>query len=260
MGDLGKLVGVRREGPVAVLALNRPEKLNALSTEVERRLDAALASDEVTSSATVVIAGEGRAFSAGADVHEMGDASAAAILEYYRETGEVYERLARMPQPTIAAIHGYCLGGGLELALACDFRVADATAVFGLPEVSIGILPSSGGTYRLVRLVGPARAKELILLRDRFDASEAERFGLVTAVVPEGKARARAIEMGNELARLPPLAVQLAKRAVDLMAESSREAGLMIERLAYGTLSQTEDHGEATAAFAEKRDPRFRGR
>ncbi len=258
MGEV--LVRVRREGAVAVLTLNRPEKLNALSTAVEEALGASLSSEDVRSSAAVVIEAAGRAFSAGADVHEMREQSAAAILAYYRETGGVYERVAALRQPTIAAIHGYCLGGGFELALACDFRVADRTAVFGLPEVGIGIVPSSGGTHRLVRAVGPARAKELLLLRDRFGAEEALGWGLVTLVVPEGRASARALELGGELAALPPLAVEVAKQAVDAAAGSSREAGLLIERLAYGVLSQTEDHAEATAAFEEDRDPRFRGR
>jgi enoyl-CoA hydratase/carnithine racemase len=258
MGEV--LVRVRREGAVAVLTLNRPEKLNALSTAVEEALGAYLSSEEVRASAAVVIEAAGRAFSAGADVHEMREQSAAAILAYYRETGGVYERVAALRQPTIAAIHGYCLGGGFELALACDFRVADGTAVFGLPEVGIGIVPSSGGTHRLVRAVGPARTKELLLLRDRFGAEEALGWGLVTLVVPEGQASARALELGGELAALPPLAVEVAKQAVDAAAESSREAGLLIERLAYGVLSQTEDHAEATAAFEEDRDPRFRGR
>jgi enoyl-CoA hydratase/carnithine racemase len=257
---MGEVVEVRREGPVAVVMLNRPERLNALSSEVERRLASVLGSEDVRSSAAVVLTGEGRAFSSGADVLEMREQTPAAILAYYRETGEVYERVASLPQPTIAAVHGYCLGGGFELALACDFRVADETAVFGLPEVAIGIVPSSGGTHRLVRLVGTARAKELLLLRDRFSAEEAERFGLATLVVPEGQALARAVEIAGELAQLPPLAVEVAKRAIDAAGESSRETALLIERLAYGVLSQTEDHGEATAAFAEKRAPRFHGR
>jgi len=257
---MAELVRARREGAVAVLTLNRPEKLNALSSAVEETLAAAIGSEDVTSSAAVVIAGSGRAFSAGADVHEMREQSVAAILEYYRTTGVVYDRLASLRQPTIAAIHGYCLGGGFELALACDFRVADATAVFGLPEVAIGIVPSSGGLTRLVRAVGAARAKELMLLRDRFDAEEALGFGLVTTVVPAGSAEARAVEMGTELAQLPPLAVEVAKRAADAAADSSREASLLIERLAYAALAQTEDHAEATSAFEENRDPTFRGR
>jgi len=257
---MDELVRVRREGAVAVLTLNRPRKLNALSSAVEEALGAALASEGVRSSAAVVIEGAGRAFSAGADVHEMREQTVAAVLEYYRTIGEVYERVALLRQPSIAAIHGYCLGGGFELALACDLRVADTTAVFGLPEVSIGIVPSSGGLTRLVRAVGAARAKELMLLRDRFDAEEARAFGLVTTVVPEGTAPARAIEMGNELALLPPLAVEVAKRAADAAGDSSREASLLIERLAYAALAQTEDHAEAAAAFDEGRDPRLQGR
>lgn len=257
---MAEALRVRRDGAVAILTLNRPEKLNALSTALEAALLSALASDEVGASAAVVIEGAGRAFSAGADVHEMREQSPAAILAYYREIGEVYERVATLRQPTIAAVHGYCLGGGFELALACDFRVADETTVFGLPEVGIGIVPSSGGTYRLVRAVGPVRAKELLLLRDRFGAEEALGWGLVTLVVPEGQAPARAVELGGELAALPPLAVEVAKRAVEAAAESSREVGLLVERLAYGMLSQTEDHAEATAAFEERRGPRFRGR
>src|SRR3990172_170644 len=161
---MAELVRVRREGAVAVLTLNRPEKLNALSSSVEEALAAAVGSEEVATSAALVIEGSGRAFSAGADVHEMREQSVAAILEYYGTTGVVYDRVAALRQPTIAAIHGYCLGGGFELALACDFRIADATAVFGLPEVAIGIVPSSGGLTRLVRSVRAARAKELMLL------------------------------------------------------------------------------------------------
>lgn len=257
---MAELVAVRREGEVAVLTLQRPEKLNALSNAVEEALGEVLGSEEVVTSAAVVVAGSGRAFSAGADVHELREQDVAAILAYYRATGGVYDRVATLRQPTIAAIHGYCLGGGFELALACDFRVADTTAVFGLPEVAIGIVPSSGGLTRLVRAVGPARAKELMLLRDRFDAEEALGFGLVTAVVPEGAAEGRAIEMGTELAALPALAVEVATSAADAAADSSREASLLIERLAYAALAQTEDHAEATAAFEEGRDPTFRGR
>jgi len=255
-----ELVGIRREGAVAVLTLNRPEKLNALSSAVEEGLGAAISSRDVTSSGAVVIAGAGRAFSAGADVREMREQSVGAVLEYYRTTGEVYERIAALRQPTIAAIHGYCLGGGFELALACDFRVADETAVFGLPEVTIGIVPSSGGLTRLVRSVGVSRTKELMLVRERFGADEALAWGLVTAVASEGSAEALAIEMAIQLARLPPLAVEVAKRAAEAAAGSSPEAALLIERLAYAALAQTEDHAEATAAFEEKRDPRFRGR
>jgi enoyl-CoA hydratase/carnithine racemase len=185
----------------------------------------------------VVITGGERAFSAGADVSEL-DLDAEGVLAYYRATGDFAERVADLPQPTFSAISGWCLGGGLELALATDFRIADSTAVFGFPEVSIGILPSSGGTHRAVRAVGTARARELFLLRERFSAEEALRFGLVTEVVAEGQALERALEHAERLAELPARAVEVTKRAIDLAAESSRAAGLEIERLAYGVLAQ----------------------
>ena len=140
------------------------------------------------SSACVVLTGAGRAFSAGADITEFRDRAPEAVIAYYRETGNVYERVAALPQPTLSAIHGYCLGGGLELALTTDFRIADETAVFGFPEVSLGIIPSSGGTHRLVRLVGPGRAKELFLLGGRLDAAAALTAGLVNEVVGTGAA------------------------------------------------------------------------
>jgi enoyl-CoA hydratase/carnithine racemase len=196
--------------------------------------------------------GAGKAFSAGADINEFQDADPISIAAYYAATGDVYERIAALPMPTIGAIHGWCLGGGLEFALAVDFRIADESAVFGLPEVQLGILPSSGGTHRLVRMLGPARAKELMLLGRRFDAEEARRLGLVTEVVPTGAALARALEVGRELAALPPLAVQTAKRAADVMAEASREAGMLIERLAYAALAQTPEAQGAVEDFTRR--------
>jgi enoyl-CoA hydratase/carnithine racemase len=229
-------VRVERDGPVALITLDRDEKLNAISTAMERELSAALRSDEVRSSRAVLIAGNGRAFSAGADITEFADRDPAAILRYYRETGNVYEELASLPQATVAAIHGYCLGGGLELALAADFRVAVASAVLGFPEVGIGILPSSGGTVRATRLVGPARARELILLGDRVSAADALAIGLVTEVADD--APARALELARRLAELPPAAVAVAKAAIDAATESSRDVALMIERLGYAVLSQ----------------------
>ena len=243
-----ELVTVRREGPVCVLTLDRPDKLNAISTAVERELLEALAGDEVGGSRCVVLAGAGRAFSAGADLTEVSRDDPAGIAVYYRDTGDVYERFAALPQPTIAALHGYCLGGGLELALAADFRVADKTAVLGLPEVALGIVPSSGGLHRLVRIVGPARAKEAMLLRERLDV------GLVTEVAAEGAALERALELAERLASLPPLAVSVAKQAADLLAESSREAGVAVERLAYGMLAQTEEARTAAEAFGRRRE------
>lgn len=247
------MLDVRRDGPVCVLSFRRPEKLNAISTAVERALLDALAGPEVREARCVVFAGSERAFSAGADLVEERDESPAGIDAYYRDTGDVYERIASLPQPTLSAISGWCLGAGFELALATDFRVADETAVFGLPEVELGIVPSSGGTYRLVRALGPARAKELLLLRPRVDAREAYRLGLVTEVVDAGTALPRALELAGRLAELPPLAASAAKRAADAIAESSREAGVLLERLAYAALARTREAEEAARAFGERK-------
>jgi enoyl-CoA hydratase/carnithine racemase len=254
------LVALRREGAACVITLQRERKLNALSSALEGALGEALARPELQESACVVITGGPRAFSAGADVGELRGMDPAAILAYYRTTGGVYEQVARLPQPTICAIAGYCLGGGFELALATDFRVAEASASFGLPEVGIGILPSSGGTHRLTRLVGTARAKELILLGERFGAEAAHRLGLVTEVVEDGASLARALVRAERLATLPPLAVSVAKQVIDAMPDAGYDAGLALERLAYGMLGQTRDAAEASEAFTERRPPRFTGR
>jgi enoyl-CoA hydratase/carnithine racemase len=242
-------VDVAREGEVALLHLNRPQKLNAISSEVERLLHDALASDVVRTSGAVIVTGEGRAFSAGADISEFEGRSPEDVLRYYHDTGGVYEELASLPQPTIAAIHGYCLGGALELALALDFRIADETAVFGFPEVSLGILASSGGLHRVTRLLGPARAKELFLLAERFGADEARQAGVVTEVVPEGTALERALEVAARLAALPRDAVAVTKQAIDAAAAAPREAALLIERLAYAALAQTQAARDAAAGF-----------
>lgn len=251
------MLDVRREGPVCVLGFRREEKLNAISTAVERAMLDALAGPEVREARCIVFAGSARAFSAGADLKEPRDESPGGIDAYYRDTGDVYERIAALAQPTFCAISGWCLGAGFELALATDFRIADETAVFGLPEVALGIVPSSGGTYRLVRAIGPARAKELLLLRQRVNAAEAFRLGVATEVVAAGEALPRALELAREVAELPPLAAAAAKQAANAIAESGREAGVLIERLAYAALAQTEESKAASEAFgARKPDPK----
>ncbi len=235
-------------GDVRVLRIRRDEKLNALSSHIEDELMRALESDDVAGCRCIVLAGGPRAFSAGADLGELRDMSPEQVMAYYRRGGEMYERLAAMPQPTLAAISGWCLGGGLELALACDFRIAATDATFGLPEVEIGIIPSSGGTLRVVRTLGAARAKELILLRTRVNAVDAAELGLITEAV-DGDPLERALEHAARLAELPALAVAVAKQAVECAAESSREAALLIERLAYAMLAQTDDARRASDAF-----------
>ena len=238
-----------------MLSFQRPEKLNAISTAVERACWTRSPGPEVREARCVVFAGDERAFSAGADLKEERDESPGGIDAYYRDTGDVYERIAALPQPTFSAISGWCLGAGFELALATDFRIADETAVFGLPEVELGIVPSSGGTYRLVRALGPARAKELLLLRPRVDAAEAYRLGVVTELVASGEALPRALELAAQVAALPPLAVAAAKQAANAIAESGREAGIMLERLAYAALAQTEESKAAGEAFSSRKKP-----
>jgi enoyl-CoA hydratase/carnithine racemase len=246
------LVDARTEAGVRVLTLCRASKLNALSADLERALAEALAHNAVRTAACVVLTGSGRAFSAGADVDELRERTPEAVLEYYQTSGDVYEQLAALPQPTLSAIGGYCLGGGLELALATDFRIADETAVFGFPEVGLGIVPSSGGTARVTRLLGPARAKELILLRQRIDAREALACGLVSEVVPAGEALERALGLARRMAELPRHAAAVAKQAIDAVPESSRAAAILIERLAYATLAQTADARAAADAFERR--------
>jgi enoyl-CoA hydratase/carnithine racemase len=220
---------------------------------MEEALAEALAHGEARDAGCVVLTGSGRAFSAGADVGELRARTPEAVFDYYAATGGVYEQLAALPPPTVSAIGGYCLGGGLELALATDFRIADETAVFGFPEVGLGILPSSGGTQRVTRLLGAARAKELILLQRRIDAHEALVWGLVSEVVGAGKALDRALALARELAELPRLAASVAKQAIDAVPDASRAAGIMLERLAYAMLAQTEDARASSAEFERRR-------
>ena len=244
---MAELIELRREGQTCIVTIRREDKLNAISGQLERELCAAIDGPELRDAACVVFTGGPRVFSSGADLNEMRGLDPASIIAYYQGTGDFVERVADLPQPTFSAISGYCLGGGLELALATDFRIADEGAVFGLPEVGLGILPSSGGTHRLVQMLGPARAKELILLRDRVCAHEAYRIGLITEVVGDGEAFSRALTHAEFISGHPQLAVRVTKRVVDSMTDGARAAGLELERLAYGLLAQTPEADEAAA-------------
>ncbi len=238
-----EIVEVEARNSICVVSLRRPAKLNAISEQMERELCDAVASAEVRDAACVVFTGGTDVFSAGADLTVARGYTPEEIIASYRGTGDFAERVAALPQPTLSAIAGYCIGGGLELALATDFRIADRSADFRFPEVALGILPSWGGAVRTVRLLGAARAKELILLRERIDAERALALGLVTEVVPEGRALSRALELAARLAELPRHAVGVTKRVIDLLPESSHAAGLELERLAYGMLAQTGEAG-----------------
>lgn len=242
------LVVIERRGDVCVIRLSREEKLNALSGALEEELAGALNSHVVADAGAVVLYGGERAFSAGADTSELVSGDVAGVDRYYRTTGRVYEQVANLAPPSVAAIAGWCLGGGLELALAADLRVAAVGARFGLPEVGIGIVPSSGGIARLVRMVGVARARELVLWRSRWSAAEALGMGLVSEVVePPGSVLERAVEIAGELARLPRLAQRVARRSIDAAAESSHRSVLLLEELAYGYLGAARPAAEAPA-------------
>jgi enoyl-CoA hydratase/carnithine racemase len=231
------LVTTELHGAVCVVRLNRGAKLNAMSEALCSRMLEVLAGEHVRESRVVVVAGSSRAFSAGADLTEFTDDSVDANLRYYRGPGRVWEALPALPQPSIAAISGWAVGGGLELALSADLRVADRSARFKLPEVSLGILPSAGGMTRLVRLLGVARAKELILLGERFDAERALELGVINRLVEEGEAETAALEWAQLMAGQPQAALQVTRELIDRSSEMSLAASLAAERAAQGMLS-----------------------
>ena len=231
-------VDVHRDGEVAVVTLCRERKLNALSAHMESELQQALRSTAVASSRAVVLTGGDRVFSAGADVTELRAMTTQDIVEYYRGSGSVYEEFAALPQPTVAAITGYCLGGGLELALAADIRIADPTAVFGFPEIDIGILPSSGGVTRIARVVGVGRARDLVLRGRRFDTRQAEQWGIVTEIAAAGDHVEHAIAIAQQFTRHSPLALRITKQVLDVSLDAPREATLLLEQLAYSVLNE----------------------
>ena len=248
-------------GVIVTIRLNNPP-LNLISKEVTAALGDALRRiaglDEVRA---VVLAGSGdRAFSAGSDVKEFTSLRGRVGEGKLIEENAVYNQLADLPVPTVAAIEGNALGGGLELALCCDLRVASRTALLGMPEVRLGVMPGSGGTQRLPRLIGSARAKELILLGEIIDADTALGFGLVNRVVPGGQAEAGARELAETLASRGPVAVREAKAAIDIALDLSLKEGQVMELAASERVFSSEDMLEGAAAFIETRPAEFRNR
>jgi enoyl-CoA hydratase/carnithine racemase len=248
-------------GQVAHLELvNPPLNLftEALVLALRDSLRAIEAAEDVRA---VVVSGRGeRAFSAGSHVGEFEDQAGEAGRERHQLDQDVWRQLAELPMPTIAAIEGHCLGGGLELALCCDIRIASESANIGLPEVRLAVIPGSGGTQRLPRIVGASRAKELILTGRRLKAAEAQAIGLVNRVVPTGRAVAAADELAAEMASAGPVAVREAKQLIDTALERDIDAGLAAEFEASERIFATEDMVEGARAFFEKRDPVYRGR
>jgi enoyl-CoA hydratase len=247
------------DGPVVTLTLNRPKALNALSPELMAELAAAVErADADPAVRCLVLTGGPRVFAAGADIKAMADARPLDVMA--RGTVAGWERIRRCGTPLIAAVGGYALGGGCELAMLCDMIVASETAQFGQPEITIGIMPGAGGTQRLARAIGPYRAMEMILTGKTLSAREAYAAGLVNRVCPVEGFLAEAQRLAAEVAARAPVAVRLAREAVRYGVETTVREGLEIERRNFYLLFDTEDQKEGMRAFIEKRTPEYRGR
>lgn len=249
-----------RDG-AGLLTVCREEKLNALSTATFREIAHCLDAMEQDGGVAVgILTGKGRAFVAGADIGEYLEKSLADFTAFQLLGRSVLDRIEQHPKPIIAAVNGYALGGGMELALACDIIVAAANARFGLPEAKLALLPGGGGTQRLPRLVGCYRAKHMIMAGDPIDAAEAHRIGLVSVLCEEGNAVAAAINLATTIRSRGPLAVRLAKRLINEGMDAPLPAALSLEQAATAALFATRDKDEGIAAFLQKRVPQFEGR
>ncbi len=250
----------RKEG-IGYLTINRPKVFNAINNQMIEEMKRAIEEfhqDKLVG--VVIITGTGKAFQTGADIEELSQMSPLEILQWNQGVVENFDALEKMRQPVIAAINGYALGGGLELALACTIRIAADSAKMGLPEVKIGILPGAGGTQRLPRLIGKGLAAEMILTGEMIDAKEAYRIGLVNRVVPAKQLMATAEEIGRKILRNAPIAVALAKDAIEVGKNLPLDGAIQYAQKNCITCFSTEDMKEGTAAFLEKRKPQFKGR
>ncbi|MEV6319080.1 enoyl-CoA hydratase-related protein [Streptomyces sp. NPDC051776] len=258
----GEWVAVRRHGEhVAELVLDRPKAMNAVSTAMARALTEAceaLAADRAAR-AVVLTSSHDRAFCVGADLKERNSLTDADLLRQRPVSRGAYTAVLELPMPTIAAVHGFALGGGFEIALACDLIVADGTAVVGLPEVSVGVIPGGGGTQLLPRRVGAARAAELVFTARRVAAAEARELGLVDQLVDEGTDRDEALGLAGRIAANSPVGLRAAKRAMRLGHGLDLRAGLEVEDAAWRSVAFSGDRAEGVAAFNEKRTPDWPG-
>ncbi|MEV6108805.1 enoyl-CoA hydratase-related protein [Streptomyces sp. NPDC051940] len=257
----GEFVAVVHHGHVAELRLDRPKAMNAVSTDMARSLAAAtdaLAADPDVRAVVLTSTSE-RAFCVGADLKERNSFTDDDLRRQRPQTRAAYTGVLELPMPAIAAVHGFALGGGFEIALSCDLIVADATAVVGLPEVTVGVIPGGGGTQLLPRRVGAARAAELIFTGRRVEAAEARDLGLVDELVPAGEDRTAALDLAQRIAANSPVGVRSAKRAMRLGHGKDLPAGLDLEDAAWRTTAFSGDRAEGVAAFNEKRKPDWPG-
>lgn len=250
---------VETRGRAGLITLNRPQALNALNAALVREVNAALDAFEADAAiGAVVITGSEKAFAAGADIKEM--RTKGYMDAYLEDFIGPWERVTRTRKPVIAAVAGFALGGGCELAMMCDFIIAADTAKFGQPEIRLGIIPGAGGTQRLTRAVGKAKAMEMVLTGRMIDAGEAERCGLVARVVPAAQLLEEALKAAETIASFSMPAVMMAKEAVNMAHETSLAEGVRAERRMFYSLFATEDQKEGMAAFEEKRPAQFRNR
>lgn len=244
---------------IALVRINRPDARNALNIEVRKLLArhlTELGDDEVTR--CIVLTGNEKSFAAGADIKEMAGAGTIEMLQ--RGTHKLWRAIAACPKPVIAAVNGFALGGGCELAMTCDIIIAGESAKFGQPEVKIGIIPGGGGTQRFTRAVGKYKAMRYVLTGDLFSAREAFDMGLVSEIAPDAEVEKRALQMAQQIADLSPLAIQQAKESVLRGLDAALDTGLALETKAIQILFSSQDQKEGMAAFIEKRKPRFQGK
>lgn len=250
---------ITKEGPIGIAQLNRPKVLNALNSETMIELVNAFEEFDKDQSVNVIILTGGQdVFAAGADLKEMAQATPVDLVLGRRF--ELWDRIRKISKPIIAAVSGYCLGGGNELAMNCDIIIASETATFGQPEVNVGIMPGAGGTQRLTRAVGKYRSMEMILTGKSISAEEALRIGLVNKIVPVESLMDEAKKIASEIASKPPISVRAAKEAIVRAQDTTLEVGLEFERRAFYLLFATEDGKEGMKAFLEKRKPVFKGK
>jgi len=258
--QMAEMILVETHGPVGLIRLNRPTALNALCDQLMEELGSQLlAFDADPAIGAIVLTGSERAFAAGADIKEMRDRTYPAVFND-DFIGKRWETVLQVKKPVVAAVAGFALGGGCELAMMCDIILAADTAKFGQPEINLGVMPGAGGTQRLTRAVGKSKAMEMILTARMMDAAEAERANLVSRVVPAADLVAEALKLGEKLAALSPVAVAMAKETVNRAFEMTLLEGIRYERRLFLSLFGTADQREGMAAFAEKRKPAFSGR